>query len=126
MRFNKSGTIITVFMLLVATPVFAEECYKPAPWSEEKGYGYSEEVPCASEEDVWIVLKEWRIGKTREPFVDKDKDGECDSVYAFTATGEFNAAGEEMYMFIGEYDCDFIEKQIQNTIRLKNEKTVSD
>ena len=70
--------ILTILICLGVTSVVYGNEYKDAPlphYTEERGYGWSTEVPVDKPENVWNILKTWRIGKTLEVFLDKDRVG---------------------------------------------------
>lgn len=109
---------VAVLLLLVATFSFAGEL--TPKYDKEKGYGWVEVNRSVNTDYPNAILKEWRIYNSREIFVDKGKDGTCDLVYIFRATGNFDEQGRELYMMDGVMSCEEAEEQIKNFLEYQN------
>lgn len=89
--------LLSLFLIFcVGGTVFAEK-YKIAPephYNRDKGYGWKTNLAIDKPEHVWNILKIWEFPGKLMAFVDKNKDGKCDTMISFKKTGKYTDNGE--------------------------------
>lgn len=113
--------LLTISIICIASIGFAEDKkYKPAPepqYTKEKGYGWSPKVPYGTAKDPWELIKSWRTEKGFSIFIDKDKDGVCDTVAEFEYNGEFAKDGAPYVIQKNDSNCFIRDIEIKRFIK---------
>ncbi len=114
------GVIFLVWINSCNLALAEEDCFKPAPepvYTDEKGYGYREDVPCDTDEYPNAIMKSWQNGGTNYIFIDQGKDGTCDLVSIWQQPDR----DKDAWRMISWGHCENIERSIKTQIEFKKQ-----
>lgn len=115
---------LTTLILLGGVVKSVAGDFKVAPkphYTEAAGYGWDTKVPVDKPKNVWNILKVWATRETKSVFLDKNKDGQCDVVLNFMATGEYDDQSRALYMQVPETTCAWTEFKVIEFLAGKQE-----
>ena len=120
-RAVKVSICIALISLLLITGAFALDGFKTPPdpaYADPPGYGWATDIPLDKPTNVWNILKVWATRTTKLVFLDKNRDGACDTVLNFEFSS-LDKHGRELYVQVAPSGCDETEAGIKEFLKSK-------